>query len=127
MRPIQSVLIITILLVGCAGLPPAPLATMAQLPTVRVGDPIPPDTAYIVFYPAGYEFPVKLSASGSLFSSPVAVEGKAALARDLYLYKHWASHDGKIWLSSHDLLGVEFGGGFDAQGLQANIELHAQQ
>ena len=37
-----------------------------------------------------------------------------------------ASHDGKTWRNSHELLGVEFGGGFDGTGLQANIKLEAK-
>ena len=113
-------------LVGCAGLRPAPVESIAKLPIVRVGDHPPQNTEYVVFYPAGFSFPVKLKTSGSLFSSGNEIESQVALAKDLYLYKYWASHDGKTWQNSHGLLGVEFGGGFNVTGLQANIKLEAK-
>lgn len=113
-------------LVGCAALRPAPVESIAKLPIVRVGDPSPKNTEYVVFYPAGFAFPVKLKTSGTLFASGREVESQATLAKDLYLYKYWASHDGKTWRNSHELLGVEFAGGFDVTGLQANIKLEAK-
>lgn len=113
-------------LVGCASMQSVPSDAIEKLPVVRVGDQAPLDAEYVVFYPAGFEFPVKLKASGSLFASEKQVESHATLAKNLYLYKYWASHDGKLWKNSHELLGVEFGGGFDITGLQANIEIEAK-
>lgn len=113
-------------LVGCAALRPIPVELIAKLPVVRVGDRPPQNTEYVVHYPAGFAFPIKLKTSGSLFTTGKEVESKASLARDLYLYKYWASHDGKTWKNSHKLLAVEFGGGFDVSGLQANIQLEAK-
>ncbi len=112
-------------LAGCASLQAAPTEVIAKLPVVRVGtQPLQAD--YVVFYPAGFAFPMKLKASGSLFSSESQIESQAILAKDLYLYKYWASHDGKSWKNSHELLGVEFGGGFDINGLQSNVKLDAK-
>ncbi len=111
---------------GCAAMLPAPTDEIAKLPVVRVGDQTPQNTEYVVFFPAGVPFPVKLSASGSLFASNKQIESQVALARDLYLYKYWASYDGKTWTNSHKLLGVDFGGGFDVNGLQANMKLEAK-
>ena len=110
-------------LVGCASMQPAPTDAIEKLPVVRVGEQMPLNSEYVVFYPAGFEFPVKLKASGSMFASEKQIEAQATLAKDLYLYKYWASHDGKLWKNSHELLGVEFGGGFDVNGLQVNIKL----
>lgn len=123
-----SILITLVLstLVGCAALRPAPVDSIAKLPVVRVGDHPSQNMEYVVFYPAGFAFPVKLKTSGSLFTAGKEVESKISLAKDLYLYKYWASHDGKTWKNSHKLLGVEFGGGFDVTGLQANIRLEAK-
>ena len=112
-------------LAGCVVLHPVPVELIAKLPIVRVGDPSPPYAEYVVFYPAGFSFPVKLKTSGSLFSYTKEIESQVTLAKDLYIYKYWASHDGKIWRNSHKLLSVEFGGGFDVTGLQANIKLEA--
>lgn len=114
-------------LVGCAALRPAPMESLAKLPIVRVGDPSPQNNKeYVVFYPAGFAFPVKLKTNGSFFASGKEVESQVSLVKDLYLYKYWASHDGKTWKNSHELLGVEFGGGFDVTGLQVNIKLEAK-
>ena len=113
-------------LVGCASMLPAPTDAIAKLPVVRVGGQAPQNIEYVVFYPAGFAFPVKLKASGSLFASEKQIESQATLAKDMYLYKYWASHDGKSWKNSHELLGVEFGGGFDVNGLQANVKLEAK-
>lgn len=113
-------------LVGCAGLRPAPVESIAKLPVVRVGDPAPPNMEYVVFYPAGFAFPVQLKTSGSLFVSGKEIQSQVALAKNLYLYKYWASHDGKTWKNSHKLLGVEFGGGFNVTGLQANIKIESK-
>ena len=113
-------------LVGCTALRPAPVESIAKLPVVRVGDPSPQSTEYVVFYPAGFAFPVKLKTSGSLFALGKEVESHVTLAKDLYLHKYWASHDGKTWRNSHELLSVEFGGGFDVTGLQATIKLEVK-
>ena len=113
-------------ILGCAALRPVPMESISKLPVVRVGDAAPRNTEYVVFYPSGFAFPVKLKASGSLFASEKQIESQVTLAKDLYLYKYWASHDGKMWKNSHELLGVEFGGGFDVSGLQANIKLEAK-
>lgn len=126
MKSSISIALILSTLVGCAALRPAPVESIVKLPVVRVGDPAPQNTEYVVFYPAGFTFPVKLKTSGSLFASGREVVSQVALAKDLYLYKYWASHDGKTWRNSHKLLGVEFGGGFDVTGLQANIKLEAK-
>ena len=105
---------------------PAPTETIAKLPVVRVGNPPPQNTEYVVFYPAGYTFPAKLKTAGSLFASEKLVETQVALTKDVYLYKYWASHDGKSWQNSHELLRVDFGGGFDLDGLHANVTLDAK-
>lgn len=105
---------------------PPPTDTIAQLPVVRVGDPAPQTGDYVVFYPAAAKVPVNLRTSGSLFKNDQTVRAQVALAKDLYVYKYWASHDGKSWTHSHTLLDVDFGGGFDLSGLQANIKLDAK-
>lgn len=117
---------VALLVSGCASLQPAPTEAISRLPVVRVGNQPPQNAEYVVLYPAGFAFSVKLKASGSLFATEKQIESQATLAKDLYLYKYWASHDGKMWKNSHELLGVEFGGGFDVNGLQANVKLEAK-
>jgi hypothetical protein len=105
---------------------PAPVDAISKLPVVRVGDKPPQEAEYVVFFPAGTAFPVKIKASGSMFASEGQFESRVALAKDLYLYKYWASHDGKSWVPSHAMLNVEFGGGLDISGLNASLKLEAR-
>ncbi len=111
------------MLSGCAGWQSAPTDTLASLPVVRVGDTPPQSGEYVVFYPAGQSVPVKLDLKGSLFEANRNLETEAVLSKDVYLYQNWASHDGTIWRPSHELLGVDFGGGFDIQGLTVYVKL----
>jgi hypothetical protein len=113
-------------LVGCAAFQSAPVETISKLPVVRVGENPPANSEYVVFFPAGYAFPVKLKVSGSLFPNQKEIESQVVLSKNLYLYKYWASHDRTTWKNSHELLSVEFGGGFDVTGLHANMKLEAK-
>lgn len=121
-------LLITVfaVLLGCASLRPVPIETITKLPTVRVGGQPPAHAEYVVFYPAGYAFAIKVKVKGSLFSAEKHIESQVTLAKDLYLYKYWASHDRITWKNSHQLLGVEFGGGLDVSGVQVNVKLEAK-
>jgi hypothetical protein len=42
--------------------------------------------------------------------------------RDLYLYKSWASENGRIWVSAHRLLEVAPSGGFDETGGKVEVK-----
>lgn len=113
-------------LAGCASLRPAPIEAIANLPIVRVGDKPPANAEYVLFYPAGHPFPVRLKAGGSLFSKENEIESQVSLSKNLYLYKYWASHDRITWKNSHELLAVQFGGGFAVSGLEVNVKLEAK-
>jgi len=124
-RSIAFVTALVVLLAGCASLRPAPVEEIARLPVVRVGA-TPGAAEYVVFYPAGHPFPATLEVGGSLLAAPQKVSTAITFTRDLYLYKYWASHDGKHWRNSHELLGVAFSGGFDVAGGHANVQLDAR-
>lgn len=126
MKTISISTVIFLVLTGCAVLQPVPVKTISKLPVVQVGQTPPPASEYIVYYPAGYSFPVKLKTHGSLFSVEKQTESQITLSQNLYLYKYWASHDRITWKNSHELLGVEFGGGFDVTGLQVTVKLEAK-
>ena len=115
-----------LVLAGCATFQPVPVETISKLPVVRVGETAPATSEYVVFYPAGYSFPIKLKTRGSLFSVEKQVESQVTFSKNLYLYKYWASHDLITWKNSHELLGGEFGGGFDITGLHATVKLDAK-
>ena len=118
--------IILLVLAGCAALQTVPIETISKLPVVRVGDTPPANSEYVEYFPADYSFPVILKTTGSLFSAQKQIESQVTLSKDLYLYKYWASYDKITWKNSHELLNVEFGGGFDLVGLHANIKLEAK-
>ncbi len=120
------VMILTsVVLAACTSIRPVPLTEILNLPIVQVGDPLPQEGEFVVFFPKDTYIPVILNANGSLFSSEVQLNGKVKLSRDLYLYKSWGSHDGIHWENSHKLIDVTFGGGFDVEGLKSNITLAA--
>lgn len=119
----RSLTLASAMLTGCAGWQSAPTDTLASLPVVRVGDTPPQSGEYVVFYPAGQSIPVKLDMKGSLFEASRNLKTEAILSKDVYLYQYWASHDSKSWRPSHELLGVDFGGGLDIQGLTVHVKL----
>lgn len=102
---------------------PAPVALIDTLPVVEIGGRLPKDGDYVVHYPKGYILPVTVRTRGSLFTDDRTTATTAILTRDLYLYKYWASHDGKAWKNSHDLIDVRVNGGFDIEGLKVDVEL----
>jgi len=108
---------------GCAWWAPVPAAAISKLPVVRVGDKLPPTGEYVVFFPAAAPVPLQLKVSGALFATPGLVESQVVLAHDLYLYKYWASRDGKSWQPSHAMLDVALTGGFGAAGLNASLQI----
>jgi len=112
---------------GCSAIDSAPAAEIQKLPIVRVGDPAPREGEYVVYYPAGYPFALTLQTEGSLFASEQELKTPIAFARDLYLYKYWASHDGISWKNSHELLDVTFEGGLDASSLHIHVLLNAKE
>jgi len=110
-------------LAGCASMASAPTGQIAALPVVKVGDARPAGTEYVLHIPANSPIPVKLQARGSLLKAEQSVAGTISFARDVYLYKYWASHDRQHWENSHRLLNVSFNGGFDIAGLNVNVSL----
>ena len=82
---------------------------------------------HIVFVPANTEFPVKFSLKGDFFNDDLSSIIMASFKQDLYLYKYWASLDGKKWVRSHKLLDVKPSGGFDKSGGKIEVKLDLAQ
>ncbi len=83
-------------LFGCAGIPPSE-SEMAKLPVVRFGEPAPNGRDFILLYPSGVPLPVQASVGGSLMAKPDQATLHVTLKRDVYVYRHWLSFDGKTW------------------------------
>ncbi|GGY00464.1 hypothetical protein GCM10007386_34200 [Pseudoduganella dura] len=102
---------------------PAPVAQIDALPLVKMGDTPPASAEYVLYIPAHSPIRVNLNAHGSLLKEQQAVLGNIMFNQEVYVYKYWASHDRKTWKNSHELLNVNFNGGFDVTGLNVNVGL----
>lgn len=91
---------------ACASLMPPPSAeTVAALPTIRFGQPAPESKDFVLLYPAGALLPMDVSITGNLFEKNEQTTLTPRLKRDIYLYKIWASYDGKTWQRATQLVG----------------------
>ncbi len=99
MRRIQHLLIIMAAssLIGCASWMAPSESHMAKIPTVRFGQAAPPGNDFVMLYPAGTPLPVDASLGGTLMAQPDKATLHVTLKRDVYVYKHWVSFDGKKW------------------------------
>lgn len=94
-------------LTACALLPPSS-ESMSRLPVVRYGQTAPADGQFILHYPAGAPLPVETRLHGSLLEQEARGELTVRIKRDVYVYKNWASLDGKHWQASNQLIGGHF-------------------
>lgn len=88
---------------GCSILFP-PTDTINRLPVVRYGETAPEGLAFVIYYPAGTSLPVVSEVGGTLFEQTGKAEMSVTLKRDVYVYRQWASFDGKTWRHSSDLI-----------------------
>ena len=92
---------------GCAtGRAPTAEAT-AALPVVNYGEAAPGNLEYILHFPAGKPIPTRVFIRGSALVNDVDNRLVVALRRDLYVYKQWASFDGKFWRRDNEVIGVK--------------------
>jgi len=125
----RSIKIITLslllsLLFGCASMNTPSSSLADQKPVVTIGSANNPPEDHIVFIPANTEFPIEFSVSGNVFNKSASSKVMVSFKENLYLYKYWASLDGKTWVNSHKLLDVEPSGGFDASGGKVEVKLN---
>lgn len=113
-----------ILLHGCASINTPSSSLIETKPVVTIGGVSNASEDDIVFIPANKEFPVEFSVKGSVFEKNVSSKAMVSFKQDMYLYKYWASLDGKKWVNSHKLMNVEPSGGFDVSGGKVGIEIN---
>jgi hypothetical protein len=119
--------LLLIFLLGCASMYSPSSSLIDEKPVVKIGSASSPSADQIVFIPANVEFPIRFSVKGAVFNEPVTSAVMVSFKEDLYLYKYWASRDGKTWVNSHELLKVEPSGGFDASGGKVEVKLSPTQ
>lgn len=117
------ILLLTGFSLGCASLFVPGQDEISKLPVVKMGDPKPQGNEYILHIPAGASFPVDFSINGNLVSGKVQHTSTTSLNRELYLYKHWASLDGKAWQPTRDLIHMPITIGLDSEGGQVKIQV----
>jgi hypothetical protein len=101
----------TLGLTGCASLmgPPAepPAGELAEAPVVVYGQPAPKQP-FVLHYRAGTPLAVVARVSGTLFDKDDSATLQVALKRDIYVYKYWASFDGRSWQRGDKLVSGNF-------------------
>lgn len=104
MKNVLSLAIAALSLSACASLtPPSPEET-AALPTVLFGQTAPEGKDFILHYPAGVPLPMETSVTGNLFEKDEIATLTPRLKHDIYVYKTWASYDGKTWQRGNQLV-----------------------
>jgi hypothetical protein len=113
------------ILAGCTALPAPDSGLIDRKPVAQLGDGEPAKPGdYILRIPAGEPVPIKLSLRGSLFKTGEDVEAEVRVSRDLYLYKYWASYDGKDWKRWNELVGVKVSSGVGTNGAQFDVQVN---
>jgi hypothetical protein len=113
-----------VLLYGCASINTPSSSLIETKPVITIGEVSRASEDSVVFIPANMEFPVEFSVKGNVFEKNVSSKVMVSFKKDIYLYKYWASLDGKKWVNSHELMDVEPSGGFDVSGGKVGVEIN---
>jgi len=113
-----------IVLVGCASMNTPSSSFIDTMPVITIGETDNVAEDHIVFIPAGAKFPIVFSVKGTVFDEAASSKVMVSFKKNMYLYKYWASLDGKTWVKSHKLIDVEPSGGFDKSGGKVELKLN---
>lgn len=91
---------------GCACMKTPTEQSLATVPLVEFGNPVPTDGEFILHFPAGKTIPVLASIKGTALSQEAESTLNVTLKQDVYSYKDWASLDRKTWHPGNDVLNV---------------------
>lgn len=105
MKNTLSLSAIVLSLSACASLTPPTAEEAAALPTIRFGQTAPEGKDYVLLYPAGVPLPIDMSITGNVFEKDEQTTLNPRLKKDIYVYKHWASLDGRNWFKGNELIG----------------------
>jgi hypothetical protein len=103
MKILVSTFLACLLSTGLAAASSPSYETLAKLPVVRFGDPVPA-TDHILLFSAGQPITISFTIEGSLFSQPVNTELTVTPSREVFVYRDWASLDGLIWRQRSELI-----------------------
>ena len=88
---------------AAAAAPPS-YGELAKLPVIRFGEPVPESKDYILLFSAGQTVTIAVTIDGSLFDKTVNTELMVTPAKDIMVYREWASLDGYKWIPRGDLI-----------------------
>ncbi|MEJ1379254.1 MAG: hypothetical protein RPU32_14990 [Candidatus Sedimenticola sp. (ex Thyasira tokunagai)] len=117
------IILFIVALTSCASMNTPTSSLIDTVPVVKVGESSNTPEDHIVFIPANTDFPVEFSLKGTVFNNDLSSTIMASFKQDLYLYKYWASLDGREWIHSHKLMSVKPSGGFDKTGGKVEVNL----
>ncbi len=113
-----------ILFSGCASMFTPDSDLINELQIVKMGSQKPDGDEYILHIPAGTKIPVNFSLKGSLISAPIDNKSVTQLNHGLYIYKYWASLDGKNWQATGDLINMPISLDVSPEGGQIGIKVN---
>ena len=97
-----------------------------NIPVVTMAGKKPGNDEYILFIPKGANIPIHFTIAGDLISAPIDNKSVTQIKQDLYIYKYWASLDGRSWSASRDLIDmpIAINVGTDGGKVQIKVDLH---
>ena len=131
MKKLHVILSISVLVLfsGCASMfvPDSDLAN--KVPVLEMGSlkHKPEGNEFILHIPAGATIPVHFSVKGGLISSPIDQKSVTKIKQELYVYKYWASLDGKTWQPTGDIINMPISVGVGPEGGQIEVKVDFQK
>lgn len=121
--PMISAVVAVAVLTGCSCLYAPSSSLIDNTPVVKMGSTAKPPKEFILFIPANSKFPMDFLASGNAFDTNESSTVMVSFTKDIYLYDHWASLDGKKWIDFHSMFKVKPSGGFDSMGASIQLKM----
>ncbi len=104
---------------GCASM--APTQKIATLPVVETGQKAPTGGEYVLHIVAGKPANFRLIVKGNALEKNGEAMTTVVPKQDVWLYKSWASLDGKHWKPARDLFRSSVGVGINPKGGQVTV------
>lgn len=121
MKKQTALLLLT--LTGCSTALPPSESLIETAPIIQIGNQDSVPEKHIVYIPADTSFPITVSANGDLLRKAISSQHNVSFTQDMYIYKQWASLDGKTWHSITQLLNFPSTTALDRTGGKINIRL----
>ena len=122
-RNIIFSVLVMLLFSACASMYVPGSEEINKLQIVKMGSKKPEGNEYILHIPAGAKIPVHFSVKGSFISAPIGNSQVTKLKHDLYVYKYWASLDGKKWKPTGEIVHMPIAINVDPEGGRFDVKV----